>query len=160
MVGELVEPLNPSPFFTGGRQHFNSLKKGELEKLHQLFARGVHRMAMPYFAFEHLTWKDFFQALHGCFQLLSSTAISGELVRAEYVVTMNDVLLTLGKHSLICFTLDGATNLMGKQVINMMAYGPKSFFLEHFTMELRKESVANMLEKLLNYKLRLRELIR
>ncbi len=33
-VGELVEPLNPSPFFTGGRQHFDSLKKGELEKLH------------------------------------------------------------------------------------------------------------------------------
>jgi hypothetical protein len=33
-IGELVEPLNPSPFFTGGRQHFDSLKKGELEKLH------------------------------------------------------------------------------------------------------------------------------
>jgi hypothetical protein len=34
MVGELVEPLNPSAFFTNGRQHFDSLKKGELEKLH------------------------------------------------------------------------------------------------------------------------------
>jgi hypothetical protein len=46
-VGELVEPLNPSPFFTSGCQYFDSLKKGELEKLHQLFACGVHRMAMP-----------------------------------------------------------------------------------------------------------------
>jgi hypothetical protein len=68
---------------------------------------------------------------------------------------MNDVLLALGKHSLICFTLDGATNLQGKQIINMMACGPKSFFFEHFTMELHRESVANLLEKLLNYKLRL-----
>jgi hypothetical protein len=34
-VGELVEPLNPSPFFIDGRQHFDSLKKGKLEKLHR-----------------------------------------------------------------------------------------------------------------------------
>jgi hypothetical protein len=33
-VRELVEPLNPSPFFTSSRKHFNSPKKGELEKLH------------------------------------------------------------------------------------------------------------------------------
>jgi hypothetical protein len=38
-------------------------------------------------------------------------------MRSEYVVdTMNDVLTVLGKHpQLICFTLDGATNLQGKQ---------------------------------------------
>ncbi|RHY22795.1 hypothetical protein DYB32_009393 [Aphanomyces invadans] len=36
-----------------------------------------------------------------------------------------------------------------------MACGPKPFFLEHFTMELRRESAANLLEKLLNCKLRL-----
>jgi hypothetical protein len=68
---------------------------------------------------------------------------------------MNNVLLTLGKHSLIYFTLDSATNLQGKQIINMMACGPKLFFLEHFTMELRRESATNLLEKLLNCKLRL-----
>jgi hypothetical protein len=33
-IGELVKPLNPSPFFIGGRQHFDLLEKGELEKLH------------------------------------------------------------------------------------------------------------------------------
>jgi hypothetical protein len=74
-------------------------------------------------------------------------------MRREYAVTMNDVLLALDKHSLICFMLDGATNLQGKQVINMMACGPKPFFLEHFKMELHRESVANMLEKLLNCRL-------
>jgi hypothetical protein len=66
-------------------------------------------------------------------------------MQVEYAVTMNDVLLALSKHSFIYFTLDGATNLQGKQVINMMACGPKLFFLEHFTMELRKESAANLL---------------
>jgi hypothetical protein len=35
----------------------------------------------------------------------------------------------------------------------MMAYGPKPFILEHFTMELRKESAANLLKKLLNCKM-------
>jgi hypothetical protein len=68
---------------------------------------------------------------------------------------MNDVLLVLGKQQLICLTLDGATNIQGKQVINMMACGPKAFFLEHFTMELRRESAANLLEKLMDCKLRL-----
>jgi hypothetical protein len=97
--------------------------------------------------------------LHSCFQLPSSTSISGELLQAEYAVTMNDVLLALGKHSLIYFTLDDATNLQRKQVINMMACGPKPFFLEHFTMELRKENAANLLDKLLNCKLRLLGLI-
>jgi hypothetical protein len=76
-----------------------------------LFARGVHRTAMPYYAFEHPTWKFFFQALRGCFQLPSLAAISGELMQVEYVVTMNKFLFALGKHSLIYFTLDGATNL-------------------------------------------------
>ncbi len=131
MVGELVEPLNPSPFFTSGRQHFDSLKKGKLEKLHQLFTRGVHCMAMPYSAFEHPAWKDFFQALRNYFQLPFSAMIDGELMQIEYAVTVNDVLLALGKHSLICFTLNGATNLHGKQIINMRACGPKPFFLEH-----------------------------
>jgi hypothetical protein len=80
-------------------------------------------------------------------------------MQAEYAITMNDVLLAFNKHSLICFTLDDATNLQGKQIINMMACGPKPFFLEHFTMELRRESTANVLEKLLNCKLRLLESI-
>ncbi len=62
-------------------------------------------------------------------------------MRVEYAVTMNDVLLALSKHSLICFTLDNATNLQGKQVINMMACGLKPFFLQHFTMELRIKRV-------------------
>jgi hypothetical protein len=56
------------------------LKNGEFEKLHQLFARGVHRMTMLYYAFEHPAWKDFFQALRSYFQLPSSTAIGGELM--------------------------------------------------------------------------------
>lgn len=74
----------------------------------------------------------------------------------EYTETMNKVLLSLGKQQLICFTLDGATNLQGKQIINMMACIPaKAFFLEHFTMVLRRESAANLLEKLFDCKLQL-----
>jgi hypothetical protein len=33
---------------------------------------------MLYSAFEHPAWKDFFQALRGCFQLPSLAAIGGE----------------------------------------------------------------------------------
>jgi hypothetical protein len=96
--------------------------------------------------------ESFLQALQSSYQLPCCAAIGGNLMRAEYVNTMCDVLTVLGtKHQLICFKLDGATNLQGKQIINMI---PNAFFLEHFTMELRIESAANLLEKLLNCKLR------
>ncbi len=71
-----------------------------------LFARAVHRTATLFSAFEHPSWKAFFRALRGCYQLPSSAAIAGDLMRAEYTTTMNDVLLVLGKQPLICLTLD------------------------------------------------------
>ena len=141
--------------FAGGRQHFDYLKRGELDRLHVLFSRAIHRTATPYSAFEHPAWKAFFNALRGCYQLPSRALIGGELMMHEYTQTMNEVLLSIGKHPLVCFTLDGATNMQGKQVINMMACVPKAYFLEHFTMQLRRESATNLLEKLLDCKLRL-----
>ena len=153
------DPMNSS-FFSGGRQHFDTLKPHEQAKLNVLFARAVHRTATPFSAFDHPAWKGFFRALRGCYQLPTREALGGHLMRSEYTETMNEVLLTLSKHSLICFTLDGATNVQGKQVINMMACGPKAYFLEHFTMQLRRESAKNLLEKLLDCKLRLLASIR
>ena len=74
----------------------------------------------------------------------------------EYNQTMKEVLLSISKHHFICFTLDGATNLQWKQILNiMMAYVPNSFFLEHFTKQLRRESATNLLEKLPDCKLQL-----
>jgi hypothetical protein len=149
------DTVGDSSFFSGGRQHFDSLKAGEAQKLNKLFSRAIHRTAMPYSAFEHPAWKHFFRSLRGCYQLPTRSQIGGELMVHEYTETMNEVLLSLAKQQLICFTLDGATNLQGKQIINMMACIPKAFFLEHFTMVLRRESAANLLEKLLDCKLRL-----
>ena len=137
-------------FFSGGRKHFDFLKKDEHQKLDTLFARAFHRTAMPFAAFEHPAWKLFFKSLRGCFQLPSTEAIGGQLMRDEYLYVMNDVLLALSKMSLICITLDGATNVQGKQVINLIA-----MLLQHFTMELRRESAVNLLEKVLDCKLRL-----
>jgi hypothetical protein len=73
---------------------------------------------------------------------VSHAVIGGSLMRSKYIETMNEVLIVLGKQPLICFTLDGATNLQGKQVINMMACVPKAYFLEQ-----------NLLDKLLDCKL-------
>lgn len=136
-------------FFSGGGKHFDILKKDKQQKLHTLFACAVHRTAMPFAAFEHPTWKLFFMSLCGCFQLPSTETIGGQLMRDEYVYVMNDVLLTLSKMPLICLTLDGATNVQDKQMINLMACSPIAMFLEHFTMELHRESAANLLKKVL-----------
>ena len=142
-------------FYSGGRKHFDYLKNDEQFKLDILFARAIHRTAMPFAVIEHPTWKMFFKSVRGCFQLPSTEPIGGQLMRDEYLYVMNDVILALSKMSLICITLDGVMNVQGKQVINLMACSPIAMFLEHFTMELRKESVVNLLEKVLDCKMRL-----
>jgi hypothetical protein len=49
----------------------------------------------------------------------------------------------------------GATNVPGKQAINLMACGRLAFFLEHSSIELRLENSDNLLEKLVDCKRRL-----
>jgi hypothetical protein len=78
--------------------------------------------------------------------------IGGDLMQLEYKNIMFEVMRSLKQLVMICLTLDGATNIQGKQVINMMACGPMGFFLEHFTMELHRESADNLYCKLMDCK--------
>ena len=52
-IRTVPEPQNPSLFFTGGRQHFDIMTKGEMRKLHELFTRAVHCTAIPLLDFKH-----------------------------------------------------------------------------------------------------------
>lgn len=131
-----------------------------MTNLHALFARPVHRTAFPHIGFECNSWRSLFKALRVSFKLLTSEIIVGDLMKSEYALIMNDVLIHLSKRNIICLTLDGSENVQGKQVINMMACKPKEFFLEHFTRKLQRESANNFLEKLLDCKLRLLRSIR
>jgi hypothetical protein len=76
-------------------------------------------------------------------------------MQLEYKNIMFEVMRSLKQLVMISLTLDGATNIQGKQVINMMACGPMGFFLEHFTMELRRESADDLYCKLMDCKRRL-----
>jgi hypothetical protein len=55
-------PASSVFFYSGGHEHFDFLKPGEREQLNVCLAHAIHR-ATPYSAFEHPTWKAFFQAL-------------------------------------------------------------------------------------------------
>jgi hypothetical protein len=120
-----------------------------------MLARTIHQMAMSFKAFEYHTWQEFFHVLRGAFHIPSTEMIGGDLLRLEYTNIMAKVMRNLKQFVMICLTLDGATNVQGKQIINMMACGRMAFFLEHFSMELRQESAENMYEKLIDYKRRL-----
>jgi hypothetical protein len=120
-----------------------------------MFGAAIHRTAMPFRSFEHPTWKTFFGKLRGAFKIPTTEVIGNDLQQIEYKNVMAKVVCKLKQFSMICLTLDGATNVQGKQVINMMACGPIAFFLEHFTMELRRESAVNLYEKLIDCKRRL-----
>ncbi len=76
-------------------------------------------------------------------------------MRLEYTNIMAEVVRNLKQFVMICLTLDGTTNVQGKQIINMMACEPMAFFLEHFSMELRRESAENLYEKVIDCKRRL-----
>ncbi len=117
-----------------------------------MFARAIHKTAMPFKAFEHHTWQEFFHALRCAFHILSTEMIGANLLHLEYTNIMAKVLCNLKQFIMICLTLDGATNVQGKQIINLMACGPMAIFLEHFSMELRRESVENLYKKLIDCK--------
>ncbi len=121
----------------------------------ELFGRAIHQTAMAFHAFEHPTWDEFFHTIRGSFKRPTTEAIGGDLMQLEYKNIMFEVMRSLKQLVMICLTLDGATNIQGKQVINMMACGPMGFFLEHFTMELRRESADNLYCKLMDCKRRL-----
>jgi hypothetical protein len=144
-----------SSTFSNGRAHFDYLTREENERLCKMFAHAIHQTAMSFKAFEHHTWQEFFHALHGAFHILSTEIICGNLLRLEYTNIMAEVVRNLKQFVMICLTLDGATNVEGKQIINLMACRPMAFFLEHFSMELRRESVENLYEKLIDCKRRL-----
>jgi hypothetical protein len=110
--------------------------------------------------FENPHWKMFFSQLRGSFAIPTPSALAGDPLHDEYSAIMHEVLRRITQWNLICITLDGATNVLGKQVINLMACGPLAFFLEHFNMELRRESAAHLFDKLVDCKHRLRASIR
>lgn len=70
-------------------------------------------------------------------------------MRSEYALIMSDVLLHLSKRNLNYLTLDGTTNVQGKQSINMITCMLKAFFLEDFTMNLQRESAKKLLKSYL-----------
>jgi hypothetical protein len=136
--------LASSSTFNNGRVHFDYLTKEEHQHMVELFGRAIHQTAMAFHAFEHPAWDEFFHTICGSFKRPTTEAIGGDLMQLEYKNIMFEVMRSLKQLVMICLTLDGATNIQGKQVINMMACGPMGFFFEHFTMELRRESVDNL----------------
>ncbi len=144
-----------SSTFNNGRAHFDYLTREENERLCKMFACAIHQTTMSFEAFEHHTWQEFLHALCGAFHIPSTEMIDGDLLRLEYTNIMAEVVRNLKQFVMICLTLDGATNIQGKQIINMMACGPMAFFLEHFYMDLRRESDKNLYEKLIDCKCRL-----
>ena len=72
-VSKSVSPNDSEDnLFSGGRKHFDLLNNDEQQKLDILFARAIHRTAMPFAVIEHPTWKMFFKSVRGCFQLPST----------------------------------------------------------------------------------------
>jgi hypothetical protein len=57
-------------------------------------------------------------------------------------VSINEI----AKCSDVCISLDGATKIKGKQILNLMACGLVDYFFYHFAIELRRESADNLLK--------------
>lgn len=82
-----------------------------------------------------------------CLPALTSRATGTTLLISSYYDVMNEVFRSLRKHSSICFSLDGATNIQSKQQLNLLLCIPKAFFLHHFAMKLHRKSAYSLLAK-------------
>ena len=130
----------------------DSLSEKQSEELNLMLAAAMHRTATPFSFFEHPLWKAFFAKLRPMWALPSPSVIGTSLLTSAYGDVMVSTFEQIRKTQSICMTLDGATNVMGKQVLNLMACCPKAWFLQHFTMELRRESADELLLKVIEAK--------
>jgi hypothetical protein len=127
----------------------DSMSKTDQEHAEELMARAMHRTAERFSIFDNPLWRGFFKFLRPSFRIPGRETLGGRLLDAEYLSVQSDVILAIKEFTTICMTLDGATNKCGKQILNMMGAGPVAYFLEHFQMDLKRESADNLLTKLL-----------
>ncbi|SPQ94387.1 unnamed protein product (mitochondrion) [Plasmodiophora brassicae] len=138
----------------------DSMPSEEQNMLEELFSRAMHRSSMVFSTFETKYWKEFFHRLRPAWAIPTASRIGGELLVAEYNIVMRETISHIREWPLVCITIDGATNVVGKQVLNIMACGPHALFLEHCSMGLLRESSENLLDVLVDAKRRLRAMIR
>jgi hypothetical protein len=131
--------------FYQGREHFDFLASDETQHLHVLFSRAIHRGATPFTMFEIQHWYAIFSALRNSFKL-PSPEILAKTYCAQNINVMSATVNEIAKCSDVCMSLDGATKIKGKQILNLMACGLVDNFFDHFAIELRRESADNLLK--------------
>ena len=136
------------------------MKDAEKKSLDSLLARAIHRTATPFGFFDNPYWKEFLAHLRPSYRLPSRDVIGGRMLVDEYERVQVDASRAVMKFPVFCFTLDGATSKAGKQVLNVLACGPMAYFIEHFDMNLQRESSKNLFSKLLSCQKRLRLLMK
>jgi len=128
----------------------------EKQEADRLLARALHRTATSFSFFETKYFVDWIKFLRPSYRLPGRETIRGRLLDDEYTAVQTAVVRAIKQFPCICMTLDGVTNHAGKQVLNMMAAGPLAYFLEHFQMNLQRESSDNLRDRLLDARHRLR----
>jgi hypothetical protein len=108
--------------------YVDRLSTDEKAELDRLFGDAIHRTATSFSQFEHVSWRIFFKKLRPVWIPPSPHTIGTTLLLASYADVMKNVFVMLRQYHSICFSLDGATNIQSKQVLNLMACVPKAFF--------------------------------
>jgi hypothetical protein len=111
-------------------QWVDHISQRDIATANTLFARAIHRKALPFSQITGKDWNNFFKFLRPAYNIPSRHAIGGILLDEEYKTVQHATIESIATFPTICLTLDSATNNAGKQVINMMACGPHAFFLE------------------------------
>ena len=151
--------ISNSQSSSGFPQWCDSMSADDRERANALLAKAMHRSATPFTFFSSPEWVEWMHFIRPSYSFPSPDVIGGTLLNDEYVRVQQDTIREIAKFRVMCMTLDGATNKAGKQVLNHMVCGPQAFFWSHFSMNLTRETAANLFTKLLNCKARLREAI-
>ena len=129
----------------------DGVTKDEAEKLDKQFARSILRSSMSFSAFDSDDWYKFFYLIRPSWKPPSATQISGDLLDNEYKAVMSESRQKMLQWTSMTITIDGATHVTGKNVMNAILCGPMPFFIEHLELNIRKASAEHLHEKLTDF---------
>jgi len=104
--------------------------RSEIASLDQTFANAIHETGARFSLFDHPAWREFFQIATPTWKTPPPAKISNDFLASLYNAVMQHIRDELADAPALTIGVDVATNAHSKTTTNVIAFDPRSWFIE------------------------------
>ena len=108
------------------RHYFDIISREQSAELDQMFASAIHHTATAFSFFSHPCWTAFFQKLRSVWIPPTPATIGSTFLLSTCGNVMNEFFRKIRQSKSMFFSINGATNIQSKQVLNLMECTPQA----------------------------------